>query len=105
MKHSGGSVLVRGCMSAAGIGTLHFIEGMMNRRVYIDILKCSLSSSAEKMDIKNNFIFMQNNDPKPQHITQHTSVFKNSSTISRYQSHRTSMGLFGTRNQKTSNIL
>ena len=27
IKHGGGNVMVRGCMSAAGVGELHFIEG------------------------------------------------------------------------------
>ncbi len=29
-KHGGGSVMVWGCMSAAGTGELQFIEGTMN---------------------------------------------------------------------------
>lgn len=64
VKHGGGSVTVWGCMSAAGVGTLQFIDGIMNHRVYIDILKCNLLFSAEKMGIKDNFVFMQDNDPK-----------------------------------------
>ncbi len=30
VKHGGGSVLMWGCMSAAGVGELHFIDGIMN---------------------------------------------------------------------------
>ncbi len=30
VKHGGGSVMVWGCMSAAGTGELQFIEGTMN---------------------------------------------------------------------------
>lgn len=62
MKHGKGSVIVWGCMSAAGVGTLQFIDGIMNHWVHIDILKCNLSSSAEEMDIKDNFVFMHDND-------------------------------------------
>ncbi len=39
MKHGGGSVLMWGCMSAAGVGELHFIDGIMNSQMYCSILK------------------------------------------------------------------
>lgn len=39
VKHGGGSVMVWGCMSAGGVGKLHFIEGTMNHQTYIAILK------------------------------------------------------------------
>ncbi len=39
VKHGGGSVLVWGCMSAAGVGELHFIDGIMNSQMYCSILK------------------------------------------------------------------
>ena len=35
-----------GLLNAAGIGNLHFIEGIMNLVMYIDILKQNLRSSA-----------------------------------------------------------
>ena len=37
--HGGGSVLLWGCMSAAGVGELHFINGIMNSQMYCEILK------------------------------------------------------------------
>lgn len=39
MKHGGGSVMVWSCMSAAGPGNLHIINGIMDQRVYLEILK------------------------------------------------------------------
>ncbi len=39
VKHGGGSVMVWGCMSAAGTGELQFTEGTMNANMYCDILK------------------------------------------------------------------
>jgi len=48
VKHSGGSVMV--CMSARGIGKLYFIEGTINHKMYIDILKNNLAISAEKLE-------------------------------------------------------
>ena len=38
VKHGGGNVLVWGCMSAAGVGELHFIEGSMNSNMYCEIM-------------------------------------------------------------------
>ncbi len=39
VKHGGGSVLMWGCMSAAGVRELHFIDGIMNSQMYCSILK------------------------------------------------------------------
>ncbi len=39
VKHGGGSVMVWGCMSAAGTGELQFIERTMNANMFCDILK------------------------------------------------------------------
>jgi Transposase and inactivated derivatives len=64
VKHWGGDVLVWTCMSATGVGILHFIEGIMNHIMYIDILKENLRSSAIKIGMGNQFIFQQDNVPK-----------------------------------------
>ncbi len=45
VKHGGGSVLMWGCMSAAGVGGLHFIDGIMNSQMYCSILKEKMLSS------------------------------------------------------------
>ncbi|GBO32992.1 Transposable element Tcb1 transposase, partial [Araneus ventricosus] len=37
VKHGGGSQIVWGCMSAVGVGNLHFIDGMMDQYMYLDI--------------------------------------------------------------------
>uniref|UniRef100_A0A3B3SV34 Tc1-like transposase DDE domain-containing protein n=1 Tax=Paramormyrops kingsleyae TaxID=1676925 RepID=A0A3B3SV34_9TELE len=39
VKHGGGRVLMRGCMSAAAVRELHFIDGVMNSQRYCSILK------------------------------------------------------------------
>ena len=39
VKHGGGNVMVWGCMSAAGVGELHFMEGNMNSNMYCEILQ------------------------------------------------------------------
>ena len=39
LKHSGGRILIWGCMSAAGVGELRFIDGIMDSQMYCFILK------------------------------------------------------------------
>ncbi len=44
VKHGGGSVLMWGCMSAAGVGELHFIDGIMNSQMTaIQKRRCTIS--------------------------------------------------------------
>ena len=64
MKHGGGGVMVWGCMSAAGVGNLVFIDGIMDHRVYMTILNNNLKVSAQNLGILNNFVYYQDNDPK-----------------------------------------
>jgi len=63
VKH-GGSVLVWGCMSATGVGKLHIINGIMDHKMYIEILKENLHVSTQKLEISDNYIFQHDNDPK-----------------------------------------
>ena len=63
VKHGGGSVMVWGCMSAKGVGNLHFIEGIMNADVYLDILTTQMMPSAKKL-MGRKYIFQHDNDPK-----------------------------------------
>ncbi|GFW00379.1 transposable element Tcb1 transposase [Trichonephila clavipes] len=64
VKHGDGSVTVWGSFSAAGPGTLHFIEGRMDQNVYLDILKTNLPRCVQKLSLGNNWRFYQDNDPK-----------------------------------------
>lgn len=64
VKHGGGSVMVWGCFSANGVGNLVFIDGIMDRFVYLNILKQNLADSANKMGMGNDYCFQQDNDPK-----------------------------------------
>ncbi|KAI5102068.1 adenosine A2a receptor b [Silurus meridionalis] len=49
IKHGGGSIMVRGCMSAAGTGELRFIEGNMDFNMYHDILKQNMMPCLQKL--------------------------------------------------------
>ncbi len=54
------SVMVWGCMSAAGTGEKQFIEGTMNASVYCDILKQSMIPSLWRLG--RRAVFQHDND-------------------------------------------
>ncbi len=60
VKHGGGSVMVWGCMSAAGTGKPQFIEGTMNANMYCDILKQSMIPSLRRLG--HRAVFRHDND-------------------------------------------
>ncbi len=62
VKHGGGSIMVWGCMSAAGTGELRFIEGNMDSNMYCDILKQKMMPSLQKLG--RTAVFPHNIDPK-----------------------------------------
>ena len=62
VKHGGGNVIVWGCMSAAGVGELHFIEGNMNSNIYCEVLQRSMIPSLKKLG--RRAMFQHDNDPK-----------------------------------------
>ncbi|KAI4903222.1 hypothetical protein NFI96_021620 [Prochilodus magdalenae] len=72
VKHGGGSVMVWGCLSAAGCGKLQLIKGTMNTNMYCDILKQNLTPSLWKLGRRTIF---QHNDPK--HASKTTTALLN----------------------------
>ncbi len=62
VKHGDGSVLLWGCMSAAGVGELHFIDGIMNSQKYYSILKEKMLPSLRALG--RRALFQHDNDPK-----------------------------------------
>ncbi len=55
-------VLMWGCMSAAGVGELHFIDGIMNSQMYCSILKEKMLPSLHALG--RCALFQHDNDPK-----------------------------------------
>ena len=55
--------MVWGCFSYNGVGKLHFIEETMDAAYYCNLLSLNLQDSCLKMGL-NDYIFMQDNDPK-----------------------------------------
>ena len=63
-KHGGGSVMVWGCFARNGVGTLCFIDSVMDRFRYREILQENLMRSAVKLGLQKKFVFQHDNDPK-----------------------------------------
>lgn len=82
VKHGGGGVLVWGCMAASGVGELVFIEEIMDKMLYLNILKNNLSKSAEKLGLAGNYYFQQDNDPKhTAHIVREWILYNTPHTL------------------------
>uniref|UniRef100_A0A8C4RHS4 Transposase n=1 Tax=Erpetoichthys calabaricus TaxID=27687 RepID=A0A8C4RHS4_ERPCA len=71
VKYGGGSALMWGCMSAAGVGELHFVDGIMNSTMYCSILKEKMLPSLRALG--RRALFQHNNDPK--HTSKATVAF------------------------------
>lgn len=56
--------MVWGCMSAGGVGKLVLINGIMDKTVYLNILKENLLQNANKLNLGGKFFFQQDNNPK-----------------------------------------
>lgn len=63
VKGGGESVLVWGSMSAKGTGPIHRITGIMDRYVYLNIVKNILLPFAEEY-MPEEWIYQADNDPK-----------------------------------------
>ena len=62
VKHGCGSVMVWGCVAASGTGNLIFIDGILDKYKYLNILKNK--ESARKLRLLEDFHFQQDTDPK-----------------------------------------
>jgi len=51
-------------MGPAGVWNMEFIDGIMDHKMYIEILKRNLKQSADKLGIGSSFYFYQDNDQK-----------------------------------------
>ena len=56
--------MIWGCISARGVGNIHFIDGIMDKYVYSDILKKNVKQSTIKMGIPYVYMFQQENNSK-----------------------------------------
>ncbi|GFX36647.1 transposable element Tc1 transposase [Trichonephila clavipes] len=49
VKHGAGSVMVWGCMAASGVGKPVFIDGIMHKMTYLNVLQNNLKESADNL--------------------------------------------------------
>lgn len=77
VKHGGGSVIVWGCISAAGAEE-RIIEGTLNANMYCDILKQSMIPSLQKLSHRAGF----QHDNKPKHTSKKTTDLLNKLRVS-----------------------
>ena len=62
VKHGGGSIMVWGCMSRDGVGSLHVIEGTLNATRYCQILRKALPGDGNRL-CGRGFQFQQDGAP------------------------------------------
>jgi len=55
LDYSNSSVIVWGCMSVAGVGNLHIIDGIMYHKIYIDIFKKNFHVITQKLGSVDNY--------------------------------------------------
>lgn len=72
VKHGGGSLMLWGCMSAAGVGELVFISDTLNAVKYQEILEEKMIPSARRL-VGPDYLFQSDNDPK--HKAKSTLAF------------------------------
>ncbi|GFU98865.1 uncharacterized protein TNCV_3381111 [Trichonephila clavipes] len=63
VKYGRGNQTVWGCIESSGFVNLHFIDGIMNKYVYLELLKRNLKQSVSKLGISGYFKLYQDNDP------------------------------------------
>ena len=56
--------MIWGCISARGVGNIHFIDGIMVKYVYNDIPKKNVKQSTIKMGMSYVYMFQQENNSK-----------------------------------------
>ena len=65
VKHGGGNnLMVWGCMGWNGVGKLVEVEGKINAEQYCAILEDGMVESFEKLEMQEERVFQQKNDPK-----------------------------------------
>ena len=64
VKFGGDNIMVWGCFSANGIGKIQVIDGRMNAVMYQNILDKNYDAAVAKLDLPEEWVFQQDNDPK-----------------------------------------
>lgn len=59
-----GRVMIWGSMAWNGVGNLEFIDGIMTKEVYLDLIQKNLPETARKLRLSRQYTFQQDGDPK-----------------------------------------
>ena len=73
--------IIWGCRFYSGVKELDFIGGIMNHKVYIDILKTNIHAIAQPLELSIDFTFMQDNDAKHATLNLRLGLFYNTPKI------------------------
>ena len=46
------------------VGNMEFIDGIMTKMIFFDILRRNLQESVRKLELGRRFVFQEDNDPK-----------------------------------------
>lgn len=63
-KHGCGSVLVWARMAESGVRKLVFIDQVMDKNLYLNILQDTLKHIAKQFRLEGRYYFVHDNDPK-----------------------------------------
>ena len=63
VKHGGGKIMVRGCVSGVGMGQLTRIEGKVDAEAYYHVLQYQMAPAMRHQGGRQALIFMQDNAP------------------------------------------
>ena len=64
IKYGGGSITIWGAWFLMVLGIIHYIDCILDKMGYLNILKCSVKQSAQKLRMPPGYIFQQDNEPK-----------------------------------------
>lgn len=64
VKHGGRQPMIWGCISSNGVGRLEFIETIMDKYAYLNVLKRNLKQSVDELGLGREYYFQQDNNPK-----------------------------------------
>lgn len=71
-----------GSMAASGTGNFEFIETIMDKMKYLDILTRNLRQSAENLNLPSEFYFQQDNNPKhTSHVVREWLLYNVKKTV------------------------
>jgi transposase len=79
VKHTGGNIMIWGCVSYEGVGNIVILEGNMTGGNMYSCCKKICLNLLKKFGLKSSFVFQQDNDPK--HKSRIARIFSMITTL------------------------